>query len=81
MMPPCRMTEPKRASFPTCVHRFWLGAGGRRVILSPGEEITDPDRAEQLGLTVHARWLRCHGRATPGPPGCACRAPEGDPDD
>ncbi len=43
------------------------------IILSPGGEITDPDEAERLGLTVHARWLRCHGKATPGPDGCSCR--------
>lgn len=29
-----------------------------RVVLSPGEEITDADRAEQLGLTVEARRIR-----------------------
>lgn len=49
----------------------YRGPGG--IILSPGEEITDPDRADQLGLTVSARWLRCHGRPGPGPDGCACR--------
>ena len=28
------------------------------VLLAPGELITDPERAEQLGLTVEARRMR-----------------------
>lgn len=39
--------------------RFARGGGDQvSVILAPAEIITDPDRAEQLGLTADARRMR-----------------------
>lgn len=72
--PRCRRTswhpEDVRQGYCGACHAFTSPSGGVapgyvpggrdsiRAFLSPGEEITDPRRAEQLGLTVEARRLR-----------------------